>query len=107
LYSDELGLELGLAILKKHAHDFLKVALKLIEGLALAMGSGPPWNVPNEKAGVWVTLNDEIEAPHGYPRLSGYAGRWFAFNGTVCRTLGISCEAPCARISLGKGEVMK
>ena len=33
LYSDELGLEPRLAILKKHAHDFLKVALEFVEAL--------------------------------------------------------------------------
>jgi hypothetical protein len=28
---DEFGLELGVAILKQHAHDFLKVGLQFIE----------------------------------------------------------------------------
>jgi hypothetical protein len=66
LYSDKLGLELRLAILKKHAHDFLKVALEFVEALALAVGPRPARNMPNEQAGVWVTLDDEVEAPHGY-----------------------------------------
>src|SRR5262245_23376601 len=64
LHSDKLGLKARLAILKKHAHHFLKVALELIEGLALAVSTGPPGYLANEQPGVGITLNDEVEATH-------------------------------------------
>jgi hypothetical protein len=32
------------------------------------VGTRPTRNMPDEQAGVGITLNDEVEAPHGYPR---------------------------------------
>jgi hypothetical protein len=86
LHPNEFRFEPWLPILKKHAHDFLKVALKFVEAVALAMGPGPTRNVSDEQAGVRITLDDEVEASHGYPRPSGYACRRCVFNATVCRT---------------------
>ncbi len=45
LCADELGLQLGLAILQKHADYFPKVCVQLVQRRALAMGAGEPRHV--------------------------------------------------------------
>jgi hypothetical protein len=64
LNSHELRLQPGLAVLQKHAHNLLKVALQLIQGRTLTVRTGPPWYVSNEEAGIGIALDDEAIATH-------------------------------------------
>lgn len=66
---DELGLELGLAILEQQADDFLQVGLQLIERFALAVRAGPARDMSDEQASVRVAFDDDIERSHA----SGYS----------------------------------
>src|ERR1700675_3847528 len=46
LNSDELGLELRLAVFEQHFHDFAKVLPQLVKGRPLTMGAGQPGTWP-------------------------------------------------------------
>ena len=60
----ELRLEFRLTVLEEHLDDFTEVALKLVQGAALAMCAGPTGNCSNVKARVWVSLHDDAKASH-------------------------------------------
>lgn len=59
---DELGLELGLAVLEEHGDDLSEVRSKLLRRGALGMGAGPPGDKTDVEAGIPVALDDSGEA---------------------------------------------
>jgi hypothetical protein len=61
---DELGFELGFAILEEHAHHFMEVDLQLVERFALAVRTRPAGHVADEKARAGVAFDHDVEGPH-------------------------------------------
>jgi hypothetical protein len=61
---DELGLEIRLAILEEHFDDLSEILLKLIDVGALRVGTGPSGHIPDQDAGFWIALNNELEGSH-------------------------------------------
>jgi hypothetical protein len=77
LNRDELGFELGLAILEQHAYNFLQVGVQLIERFALAVRTWRPRDMSDEQASVRVAFDDDIERSHASEystRSSGQGG---------------------------------
>jgi hypothetical protein len=64
LNTDELGLELRLAIFQEHLDDLLKVPPQLVQGLALAVRAGPAWDVADVQAGVGIPFDHDAESTH-------------------------------------------
>lgn len=57
LDTDKFRLQVWLAIFEKHANDFLKVAVQLVESFALRVSTGETRDKPNKKLGLWATFN--------------------------------------------------
>ena len=64
LSPDELALESGVAVLKEHLDDLLKVRPEFIERVALAVRTRKTWNPPHVHARVGVPLDDRSEVLH-------------------------------------------
>lgn len=58
LGADELGFETRLPVLEEHRDDFLEVALKLVQAVALRMCAGPPRHLTDVDAGFGILMND-------------------------------------------------
>lgn len=65
LRSDELRVDMGLAVFEKHFEDFAKVSVQLVERLSLRVSAGEPWNEANVQARIRTSLNDRRKrSPH-------------------------------------------
>ena len=76
LCADKDALETRITLLKQHLNNFLKVCVKLVECLALAVGTNEPGNPANVESGVSVALNDSGEVLHNGTSLSGLKRHW-------------------------------
>jgi len=65
LRTDELPLQLWLAVLKEHGDDLFEVLSQLVDAGALRVGARPPWDISNEQTCVRVAFDDRSEGPHG------------------------------------------
>lgn len=75
LRADELGLQLGRTILKKHPDHLSKVRMKLVERRALAMSTREPWNVADVQLRVRAVLDDGGVGVHGADCSASAGGR--------------------------------
>ena len=64
LHPDELGRQLGLAVLEKHRHDFLKVLAQFVQALALRMCAWPAGDVSDVVLSRGIALNHRGIEPH-------------------------------------------
>src|ERR1700693_5084240 len=64
LGANELGLQLGFAVLQKHLDHRAEIARKLIERFALRVGAGETGHETDVKTGIGATLNDSGEGFH-------------------------------------------
>ena len=64
LRTDELPLQLWLAVLKKHGDDLFEVLSQLVDAGALRVRARPPWDISNEQTRVRIPLDDRSERPH-------------------------------------------
>src|SRR4051795_8073641 len=64
LRADELGLELGLAVLQEHGDHLFEVLPQFVHRRTLGMRSRPARHVPEVQAGVGILLDDSGEVPH-------------------------------------------
>jgi hypothetical protein len=62
--ADELGLELGFAVLEKHLDHLLKILGQLVQGLPLSMSTRPAGYGTNEDAGIWIALYNHVKCTH-------------------------------------------
>jgi hypothetical protein len=65
LRADELGFYLRVTIFKQHADHFSQIRLKLIQAIALAMGTGEAWHVTDVDTGLGVAFDNSGECIHG------------------------------------------
>jgi len=62
--ADELSFELRVTVLQEHGDDLLEVAQEVVDGGALGVGAGPPWDVADVEAGVTVAFDDCCVGSH-------------------------------------------
>lgn len=58
LGADKLGLQRGVAVLKKHLNDLAEVSLQLVQRFALRVSTGKTGHIADVKPGVGAALND-------------------------------------------------
>jgi len=64
LDADELRVDGGVAVLEHEGDDFLQVALKLVERLALAVRGGESGDIPDIQPGGGISSDEGAESPH-------------------------------------------
>ena len=61
LCSDELRIELGLAVFKQHFDDFSQIGVQLVERRCLRVRTGETGHISNEQPCIRITFNDCCE----------------------------------------------
>lgn len=57
LNTNKFGLQVRLPILEEHGDDFLEIAVQLVEGCPLGVGTAKSRHEPHEQLGPWATFN--------------------------------------------------
>ena len=71
LDADKFRFQNWLAIFNKHGDDFMKVAIKFIERIALRVGTGKPRHKPCKEIGFGTTFDYGREISHCWLRCAG------------------------------------
>jgi hypothetical protein len=64
LRAGELCLERGIAVLQEHGDHLTQVSVQLVEAVPLAVGPGEPGHLPDEDAGLRISLDDSSVSAH-------------------------------------------
>ena len=64
LHADKLGLQVRLAVFKKHGDNFLQVMVHLVESHALRVRARKARDKPHKEFGLWATFNDGRVGSH-------------------------------------------
>ncbi len=89
LQANEIGFELGLAILKQHLNHLLQVGLQFLNGFSLAMGPGESRHITNEQSGAGTALNHSGKRSHGL-----VSGRFGPILMLIWATWSFRCQPP-------------
>src|SRR5438105_2645456 len=74
LRTDELGLQLGLAVFQQHGDDLFQILAELFDAGPLRMRSRPAWDVADVESRLRVLLDHGGEVPHVFRLASRLGG---------------------------------